>query len=422
MAELMMITHSVIHAALARQPFPTITLAAFSIAFAISIILGSLSRTLLQIVLSFAMDRRSTRKIWLFGSVIAAFTFIVTILIALTPLGDLLYGTLFGASDVVVEEARTVTLIFSFIAPFQLLRDIPVGLLMKARRTIFVTYGTLLRLISLAGFLILFSYLLEGASIGAASLFGCIAVEAIFVFIFAFPIYQRMPELKGELPTFVEIYEFSWPVMANMLLENAIFILINVFLGRLTNPDLALASFGVTRGLLMLVMSPFRNLTHTAQALVKTLEDLRTMVRFTWLVAAFCIGLILILFYTPLRSWLLGSAMGLTMEFVSYTEPAVLIFLPAPFFWAFAATNRGLLAGCRQTRALAWAAVFRLVVVAVVCSICLLFNDVNGAVIGISALILAIASEAGLLRLVLWRFVSTGQAYSIGYESTEALT
>ena len=39
------------------------------------------------------------------------------------------------------------------------------------------------------------------------------------------------------------------------------------FLGRLENPDLALAGFGVVYGLVRVVLAPIRNLTQTAQAL-----------------------------------------------------------------------------------------------------------------------------------------------------------
>lgn len=48
-------------------------------------ILVSLSWTLFQIVLSFAMDKRSIRRIWLVGAMITALTIIVSILIRLTP-------------------------------------------------------------------------------------------------------------------------------------------------------------------------------------------------------------------------------------------------------------------------------------------------------------------------------------------------
>ena len=414
MAELMMITHTIIHAALARQPFPTMALAAFSIAFAITIIIGSISRTIIQVVITFGLDKRSIRRLWIIGAYITSFSFAATMLIALTPLGDFIYGDIFGASDRVVREAKKVTFVLSLISPCQLIRDVPTGLLMKARKTIFVTIGTVVRIGSLGGFLLIFSYVLEGALVGAVGLLGCIGMEGLFAFACAIPIYRKTPESMVELASYREIMRFSWPIMINRVLENANILLINVFIGRLADPDLALAGFGVARGLLQLIMSPFRNLSLVSQALVNTREDLRVMVKFTWLTIVVCAVLLLVLFYTPLRSILLGRVMGLSGELIQYITPAVLLFLPAPYFWGFASTNRGLLAACRMTISLAWAGALRLIVAVLIPALCLIYRDSNGAVIGVATLTLAFALEAGLLGRVLGRTVSSGQAFPVG--------
>ena len=419
MAELMMITHTIVHAALARQPFPTVALAAFSIAFAITIIFGSISRTAIQIIITFGLDKRSIRRVWIIGFYINAIGFVVTMLIALTPLGDLVFGYIFGASDQVVQEAKRVTFVLSCISPFRVLRDVPAGLLMKERKTIFVTFGTILRFASLGGFLLGLSYVLEGALVGAVGLFGCMSLEGIFVFVCGMPIYRKSPESAVRLPSYREILRFSWPIIVNRLLENANMVLINMFLGRLANPDLALAGFGVTRGLLQLIMSPFRNLALAAQALVKTREDLRVMVRFTWLIIAIFAGILLALFYTPLRAVLLRQVMGLSGDFIRYITPAVLIFLPAPFFWGFAATSRGLLAACRMTISLAWAGVLRLAIAALIPSICLIYRDLNGAVVGVSTLMMAFTVEAGLLGYILLRAMSSRQAFACAPSAAE---
>jgi Na+-driven multidrug efflux pump len=252
---------------------------------------------------------------------------------------------------------------------------------------------------------------MHGAPLGAVALVGCIGVEALFVAFFARPYYVAQPTAQGVLPGYGEIGRFAWPVIANAILENGLVVVINGFVGRLADPDLSLAAFGVVRGLLMLMMSPLRNLAQTAQALARTEADLRVVKRFAALAGIAFTILIALLFYTPLRGVLLAEAMGLEPHLVRATEPAVLLFIFTPFLWAFASLYRGLLAGARRTGVLATTGLVRLGTVVAVSSVCLVLPQVNGAVVGVLAMAAAFASEMVLLRLSLHRHVVAGRAY-----------
>ncbi|MEZ5856420.1 MAG: hypothetical protein R3D67_17345 [Hyphomicrobiaceae bacterium] len=62
---------------------------------------------------------------------------------------------------------------------------------------------------------------------------------------------------------------------------------INLFLGRLTKAELAIAAFGVAHGLVSLLMAPMRNLAQSAQTLVSRREDVRTLMIFATQLVAF---------------------------------------------------------------------------------------------------------------------------------------
>ncbi|HEX9842609.1 MAG TPA: hypothetical protein VGC20_07650, partial [bacterium] len=282
MAQLMMISHSVIHAWLARGALPTEALAAFSIAFAVNALLSSAFRPLHQIALSYVTDRRSILRVWRFGMTIAAGNLLLIGALALTPLGDWVYGGLLGAGPAVVAQARAASLVFAPIFPLQCTRNVAAGLLMVHRHTLLISYGTLLRIVALVGLLLALSPVLAGATLGAAALVGCIGVEAAFVVFLARPFFRGRPRSEGDPAGYGDLWRFSWPLIANAMLENSLIVLVNVFVGRLANPDLNLAAFGVARGLLMLMMSPLRNLAQTAQALTRSREDLAVVLRFSW--------------------------------------------------------------------------------------------------------------------------------------------
>ena len=62
-AQMMMITHSVIHAWLARDASPTVSLAGFAIAFSFNALVSSAFRAFHPISLTFIRDRRSVTRI-----------------------------------------------------------------------------------------------------------------------------------------------------------------------------------------------------------------------------------------------------------------------------------------------------------------------------------------------------------------------
>ena len=415
-AQMMMITHSVIHAWLARDASPTlsptVSLAGFTIAFSFNALISSAFRAFHPISLNFIRDRRSVARIVSLGGamVMAGTGFIL--LVALTPLGDWIFGVLLSASPAVVVQARAASLFFAWIFPLQMTRNVAAAILMLNRRTILMASGTLLRLISLGGWLAALSLALRGAPLGAAALVLCVAVEAVFVIAFALPFYRRLPAAEGELAGFGEIWRFAWPVVFNSVLENAMVVVINAFLGRLARPDEALAAFGVARGLLMVMMSPLRNLSQTAQALTRSAEDLRTIKRFTWIVIAGFTLATLLLFYTPLRGLLLDRVMGLPLVLREEMTPGILLFALMPLAWSTAALFRGLLAGARRTRALAGTGVVRLAAITAVAGLTLIWPAANGALVGLLALGAAFGSEALLLSLALRKVAGEGGAFA----------
>ena len=396
-AELMMISHSIIHAFLARTESPTTVLAAFSIAFILHGITGSPVWVGPQVSISYISDKRSLRRLFWFHIQAALGPTAVMLSVAWTPAGDWLYGDLMGAGPEVVAQAREATAFFTlvfFVVPF---RNISQALIMINRRTALITLGTMVRLLSLGGFLYVLPFWFQGASVGAVALFGCISVECAFAALIARPFQRALPDEKGEAATYGELWRFSWPLMLNQAAEGAVFFLINIFLGQLVRPDLALAAFGVMRGIQMVLLSSLRNLAQTAQTLIRTREDMRVMMRFSFWVVLVLSALVLVLFVTPARWWLLYTVMGLERELAEYIAMPLLLSFVVAVFWGYSALFRGLITALRRTGSLAVTAAVRIALVVAVGSITLVQPEVNGALVGVLAFAGAFAAECAVL-------------------------
>jgi Na+-driven multidrug efflux pump len=406
--ELHQVSHSLAHAFLARMPDPTATLAAFSVAFAFNATVSSMMTAGIQAGVSFITDKRSVRHIAAFYFKISMVFFVFIEAFALTPLGPWLFGEVMGASAEVSRQAVAASAVMAlWIWPNQV-RNIGYALCMVHRRTMIISHATMIRLGSQVLLLMVLPFFMSGAVAGAASLVGGMIGEAAYLLFASRKIYAELPSSGREQPTNRRLWSFSWPIMVTQATENGINFVINLFLGRLANPDLAMAAFGVVQALQGMVVSPLRNLVHTTQALVHSREDMRVMVRFVHrltLVFALLVGL---LFYSPLRDVILHGVMGLPDELADYATPGLQVAVFTALVWGYSSMSRGLLAAMRRTRIVAVSAGLRLTVVAAVGSLTLIWPTLNGAVVGIGAIAAAFFAEALLLGWQVRRYSAAG--------------
>jgi Na+-driven multidrug efflux pump len=193
--------------------------------------------------------------------------------------------------------------------------------------------------------------------------------------------------------------------MVNSSAELGVIFVINLFLGRLSKAELAIAAFGVAHGLVSLMMAPLRNLTQSAQTLVARREDVRVMMTFAAQLVAFFTVLAVVLFETPLREKILRGVMGLTPELAAYAEPAMIVAFVMAIFWGGTALFRGLLAKARATTSLAASGLLRIATAALAGSISLAHPEINGALLGVCAWILSYALETAISS---WRLTKIG--------------
>ena len=405
--ELHQLSHSLVHAFLARLGDPTTTLAAFSIAFAFNTTFSGIISVSTQAGMSYISDKASFWRIARFYFAVSLVPFVLIEAVALTPLGDWLFGQMMGASPEVTRLAKSGSAVMGWwIFPNQI-RNLTTALCMMRRRTMLISYSTIVRLVSQALMLMVLPFWMEGAVAGAASLVGCMSVEAIYMYWVSRPIYAELPARGGEQASYRQMWGFSWPQMITQITENGVTFVINLFLGRLAHPDLALAAFGVVTALNSLIASPLRNLVQTAQALVHNRSEMRVMLQFAHRLTLVYALLVISLFYTPMRDVILSGIMGLPPNLTNYAAPGVQMLLLVVIVWGYSSLLRGLLAAMRETRVIAGSAAVRLLVVITVGSVTLVAPDLNGAAVGVAAVGCAFLAEVLILGWRVTRYSRT---------------
>jgi len=393
MVELNMISKSAIHAFLARTETPGVTLAAFNAAFTFYFAITSATEVMALMCLSYLKSRADVRRLIGFAAVLLCLPLMLAFLIMATDLGGAMFGQWFGLSDAGQAQAQAAVGMLILSAPVLLLRGTAFALLMLNRKTIIITWSTLVRLASLGASLLILPFWIEGAAIGAAALVLCMASETVFAWCFAWRHLMALPPVQNAQDSFRGYWRFAWPLIINSSAEMGVIFTISLYLGRLSNAELAIAAFGVVHGLVSLLMGPMRNLAQSAQTLVARREDVRMMFVFTaQLVAGFTI-LALVLLQPALRGGILRDVMGLPPDLASYCEPAMRIAFIMAGFWSCAALFRGLLAKARTTTSLAASGVLRILTAAAAGAVSLAYPELNGGVVGVSAWVLSYAVE-----------------------------
>ena len=397
MAELMMISHAVIAAFLARMPDPQAVLAAYSVSFYTHAVLGSPLWAMQIIVLSFIKDRASVHQLARFGLLLFAIIAAAQLALGLTPLGDWFFGNLFGTRSEVTQQAKLCMVVSVAVLPISILRSLSYGLMMINRRTILVTLGTVVRMGGLAVILALLTTRFSGAVIGVIALGACITVETVYAVGLGQRFYRRLKPRTQAPPTFGELWRFSWPIMMMQTAESGMVFTVNFFLGRLARPELALAAFAVLDSLIRVLLSPLRNLVHTAQTLVRTRADARIVLLFAAHTGVIFALLLATLEIPPVRQFVLYTIMGLTPEMAQYVEPALRAGILLALAMAAAGVFRGLLIASHNTGFIAISAGLRVAAAAAVGGVGLMLDVANGATLGILALVAAFGGEALLL-------------------------
>lgn len=345
--QLMSISHTVINGALARLDDYITALAGMSVALVVHLFIASPSYQNHTITIAMVRGRKSMIGVLIFIGLVALYVAVMLSLIAFTPLGDLILIKLLGTPAEVAVEAKKALYILAFLPFFTGIRGFCQGLIIRARKTSLVSFATGVRVAALFVFLLVGHKWFYGAQFGAFALVSCVVTETLVISLLAWK--TGLPQNRGETEkTTVEILRYSFPLAYSSCLQQTIPLLISSIIGRLHDGALALAAFGVIRGFLFLLAGPMRNLQQAYLTLVKTVEDNRILLRFSFIISL-SLGFLVLLTAGPLNQFFLGQLLGVETDLRHYLQLPLAACSIFPFFYGLTNLLRGWFAGADQT-------------------------------------------------------------------------
>lgn len=391
-------------AVIARLPNPQINLAAWGgVVFPLSLIIEAPIIMLLAASTALSKDMASYRWLRRFTLWAGAVLTLVHILVAFTPLFDLVVLKLIGAPQEILEAAR---LGLKLMTPWTFsiaIRRFNQGVLIRFGHPRAVSIGTAIRL--LADGAILVAGLLIGTVPGIA-----VAGIAVSLGVICEAVYSEVrvrPVIKDELPNapIVEpplqmrpFLAFYIPLGMTSFLTLLALPLGSAALSRMPLPLASLAVWPVVSGFIFILRSMGMAYNEVVVALLDKPGEVASLQRFAAILAGATTTLLILLAATPLSSWWFETVSGLPPNLAELARRSVWFALLLPAFNVYQSWYQGILLHTRKTRGITEAVAISLVVSLVVLTVGVRLGTIVGLYVGWTAFSLGGLAQMFWLR------------------------
>ncbi len=423
----------VINGGIARVPRPTETLAAYGIAWGLtSFLTGTVSQTR-QMSMVLVRDRATFHTVFRCVGGFGGVHFLILACLAFTPVGLWVIDELHAVDPTL---GGTVRRALGFLLPIPLIVGITrflSGLLLRVRRTDIVSYAMMagISMSVVSVFLFLPTPTVQADPIllpVMATWFGVLTELAVIIYGYrrfarrllhrgvstegvqaagqdagGEPIRQEAggePATRRSYPlTAAYVLRFYWPLAITIGIQALSRPIINLFVARGADGTESLAVLTIVYALAHLPYGWLNELKNLPTAFQRQDPDGRIIRRFTAVCGVISFGTMALMFWTPVRFFLLETLIGVDHDFAVRCTVPLIIFS----FFPLAVTVRSYLHGIalrdHRTSAIAPSGPARAGAIVIVVNVLALF-DLHGAIRGVAALYSGFVVETIVVR---WR-------------------
>ena len=361
-------------AVVARLANPEVNLGAYGgVVFPLSLLIEAPIIMLLTASTKLSRDLASYKKLWLFMMIAGGGLSALHLLVAVTPLFDLLVGGLLGVQSDILEASRLGMIIMTPWTWAIAHRRFNQGVLIRFGRSKAVTWGTLVRLAADVAVLATSYALAKRASLpemgiiaATAAVSAGVVAEAVYAAWIVRPIIRDvLPTVKSSEPPLdrKRFLSFYVPLALSPLLGLAAQPILTAGISRMPSPTESLAILPALNGFTFLFRSISLAFLEVVVALVERPGSYAALRRFAWRAAlgVFCLQLLIIA--TPLAKGWFGTVSGLDTDLARLASQAVWAALTFAAIGFGNSLCQGLLVHSHKTRAVTESVAMFLIVI-----------------------------------------------------------
>ncbi len=349
---MMSIAQPLVSIGLSRLPHPEIHLAAYGVTVDIALLLEGPIIMFLSASVALTRDQQAFRLLRGFMLQSSVALTVLYALLVFTPLYWLVVPGVMGVPEEVARQARPALWVLLPWITAIAVRRFYQGPLILAGHTRLVTYGTLARLGTLGGVLLLGVRwpLLPGALLGGIALSASVVVEAIAETLWALPVVRRLPlPVHGDGLTRHAILRFCAPLAATDVMRVISRPAILMGVARAALPILSLAAWPVANGLSHLVSAGIMAFQEVVVAVTDDQAAYRRVRAFVLTCGLIFSGLAALVAFTPAGDWYLRQVVHLPPALRPHVMHGLRLLVPMPALFAVRNLLRGVLIRQRHT-------------------------------------------------------------------------
>ena len=347
----------VVAAAINRLPGEVVMLAAMGIVTSLSVTIESPIINILATSTALVRDYASYRLVRRFTLHWCLVLTIVAILVAYTPLFDLIVRGLLDVPDEVARWVRPGMQIMIFWTAAIGWRRFQQGIMIRYKQTRKVAYGTMVRLLASGGSVLLLATQssLPGVVIGSLSLMAGVLAEAAYATLAVRPLVRAhltpdSPPAESAPLTYNALFWFHLPLAATSVLILLMQPMVTSSLARLERPTQSLAAWPVLFQILLMARAAAFALPEVIIALHRDATTFAPLRRFSLLLTVASTIVMGVFVFTPLADWYIFRVQDMTAAVGELALSALALFLFFPALTVITSWLRGLLIHGRYTR------------------------------------------------------------------------
>jgi hypothetical protein len=383
-----------VSAVMARLADPEIHLAAYGgIVFPISLLIEAPVIMLLAASTALSKDWSTYRFLRRFMFQLASSLTLLHILIAFTPLYDVIVTGVLGVPSEIVEPARLGLMIMTPWTAAIAFRRFQQGLLIRFGHTRSIGLGTAIRL-SANGTVLTLGLFIEsvpGIVIGTSAVSLGVIMEAIFIHLRVLPLLGTLKDqsrMTSDPLTSRQLLTFYLPLAVTPLLTLLALPIGSGALSRMPRALDSLAVWPVLAGLSFTMRSFGLAYQEVVVALIDKPGTLQLLKQFALILAVTTSGLLLVVAATPLAAVWFSDIAGLSPKLTTLGASAIWLAVFMPALSVMESLFQGILVQCRRTTAITQSVILYLFANSIILLIGTNYGQVTGLYVGVIAVVL----------------------------------
>lgn len=346
-----------IAAAINRLPDEVLMLAAMGIVTSLSVTIESPIINLLATSTALVRDHESYRLMRRFTIHWCLILTVVAILVAFTPLFDLIVKQLLNVPEEIAEWVRPgMQIMIPWTAAIGWRRFLQ-GIMIRRKQTRKVAYGTAVRLVASGGAVLLLALWgrWPGVVIGSIALVAGVVAEAAYATLAARDLIRDelgpdSAPADGPPLTYRDLFWFHLPLAATSVLILFMQPMVTSSLARLDQPTVSLAAWPIVFQILLMARAAAMALPEVVIALHQGVDTFASIRKFSLILTIAAIVSVAAFVFTPLARWYVFEVQDMTAEVGELALSSLGLFLLFPALAVITSWLRGLLIQSRHTR------------------------------------------------------------------------